>query len=158
MGKLKLGIIITAVLFFGILIGSAGSKSSSTGKVKQSLEEGFKEGAKQSTSQSEEEKLKEQSEPLKKAGKVEVKSHSKRANSYGGYKVIGEVINNGQKSASNIRITATFYDADGGVVATESDHAGDTWDVPLQPGKTAPFEIVESETDFDHYKLDVVWD
>ena len=78
---------------------------------------------------------------------------------YGTTSIVGEVINNGNDSATYVKVLATFYNASNEVVDTSFTYAGDTASTPLQKGKTAPFEIILlNKTKFDHYKIDVSWD
>lgn len=92
------------------------------------------------------------------AGKVEVKSEKKKID-IGYTKIVGEVINNTEKPVENVKITATFYDADGEVIATNFTYAGDTTNTPLEKGKTTPFEVSSypDKINADSYKLDVTW-
>ena len=93
----------------------------------------------------------------KPAGKVEVKSHTPK-NEYGYPSIVGEVVNNTGQPVSFVKVTATFYDAAGKVVATNFTYAGDTAGTPLQPGATTPFEITDSsKSNYSNYKLDVTW-
>ena len=95
----------------------------------------------------------------KELGKVEVKSHKRTSNGYGGAQIVGEVINKTQNYVQNIKVIATLYDDKGEVVGSEDAHAGNTWDTPLEINKTAPFDInPDKNIVFDTYKLDVFWD
>ena len=89
---------------------------------------------------------------------VSVVSSKQKNTSYGATSIVGEVINNGSDVANDVKVTATFYDANNGVVDTNFTYAGDTSNTGLQKDKTAPFEInLLDKTKFDHYKLDVSW-
>lgn len=153
-GKLKLGIIIFVTFILGVLIGSGGSKSSTTGVT--SVE---KEEIKQTTTQSEKEKTPEnQLQPVEEEGKVEVKSHSKKMDS--GYtKIVGEVINNTSSPVEFVKVTATFYDPESEVLGSGFTYAGDTSSTPLETAATTPFEVSSYPDEFnaDSYKLDVTW-
>lgn len=95
---------------------------------------------------------------LKNLANVSVVSSKQKNTSYGSTSIVGEVINNGNDSATFVKVTATFYDANNEVVDTNFTYAGDTAGTALQKGKTAPFEILLiNKTKFDHYKLDVSW-
>lgn len=91
-------------------------------------------------------------------GKVEVKSESKILDS--DYtKIVGEVINKTSKSVTYVKITATFYDENKKVIATNFVYAGDTDSTPLEPQSTTPFELSSypEKVHADSYKLDVSW-
>ncbi len=91
------------------------------------------------------------------AGKVEVKSHNKTIE-YGYPKIVGEVINNTNQPVSFVKVTATYYDAQGKVVGTDFTYAGDTASTPLAPNLTAPFEVTHlGALNYNNYKLDVNW-
>lgn len=94
----------------------------------------------------------------KSKGKVEVKSEQLKTN-YGWKTIVGEVINNTNKGASYVKVTATYYDIDGKVTGTSFTYAGDTPNTPLAVSATAPFEVTARDKDIviDHYKLDVNW-
>jgi hypothetical protein len=95
--------------------------------------------------------------PTTSKGKVEVKSHS-RTIEYGYPKVVGEVVNNTSKTASFVKVTATYYDAQGKVVGTDFTYAGDTASTPLEQNLTAPFQVTHlGALDYATYKLDVSW-
>ncbi|OGD93184.1 hypothetical protein A2697_01380 [Candidatus Curtissbacteria bacterium RIFCSPHIGHO2_01_FULL_41_44] len=153
MSKLKLGAIIFITFIVGVGIGSAASKSSTTGKVSSDN----KEEIQQSTVQGGGNALPLAQATPESGGKVVVKSHNKRIE-YGYPKIVGEVVNNTASSASFVQVTATFYDSKGEVVGTDFTYASDTASTPLAPQATAPFEITASQgLTFDNYKLDVTW-
>jgi hypothetical protein len=97
-------------------------------------------------------------EELESINKVEIKSHTQKIDR--GYpKIVGEVINNINRSVTYVKIIATFYDSEGVVVGTDFTFAGDTTSTPLEPNQTTPFEVRgEKGLTFDSYKLDVTWD
>lgn len=147
MGKVKLGVLLIITFFFGVIVGSAGSRTSTVNST---------DAVKQYTTNSNTAPTKE--EPTKATGKVEVKSHTKRVD-YGYPKIVGEVVNNTTAPATFVKVIATFYDAEGKVVGTSFSYAGDTSSTPLQVEATTPFEITDtSKSNFDHYKLDVSWE
>lgn len=88
--------------------------------------------------------------------KVEVVTHSVQSTDFGSKYIVGEVINNGEKEASFVKVTATLYDKEGAVVGTEFTYAGDTSSTALQPQMKVPFKIYVDST-FDNYKLDITW-
>jgi len=96
-------------------------------------------------------------EAEKPKGKVEVKSDALKTQ-YGYKHIVGEVVNNTDRDASFIKVTATYYDKDGKVTGTDSTYAGD-FNTPLAPTLTAPFDVGSLDTSLvvDHYKLDVTW-
>jgi hypothetical protein len=159
MGKLKQSIIYFVVFLVGVGVGSMGSKSSTTGRVPVENEE-----VKQSTIDSNKptESIKQiivenTPKPTIEIGKVEVKSH-KKTTEYGYSAIVGEVMNNTQRPASFVKVTATYYDKNNEVAGTDFTYAGDTGSTPLQIGSTTPFKIVDTnKTVFDSYKLDVTW-
>lgn len=138
---------IWTVIFVVIIIGmfaSSGNKNSST----------YTPPVKSSTTTS----TNETSVPTVTAGKVDVKSEKKKTE-YGYTKIVGEVINNTSKPVEFVKVTATFYDASGGVIATGFTYAGDTASTQLEPGKTTPFEVSSfpDKSTPASYKLDVNW-
>lgn len=88
--------------------------------------------------------------------KVEVVTHSVKSTTYGSKHIVGEVINNGEKEASFVKVTATLYDKNETVVDTNYTYAGDTSSTALQSQMKVPFKII-IDSDFDHYKLDITW-
>ena len=97
--------------------------------------------------------------PAKQEAKVEVVSKNEKKSQYGGASsIVGEVVNNGDADASFVKITATYYDANGEVVDTGFTYAGNTPDVALKPTMKAPFELVRMENiKYATYKLDISW-
>lgn len=133
--------VLTAILvlvIIGIIYGSGGSKNSSTYTPTNKIETPT---------------------PTIEVGKVEVKSETKKISSIGYTEIVGEVINNTEKPVESVKITVTFYDADGGVIATNFTYAGDTTNTPLEKSKTTPFEVSSypDKIKADSYKLDVTW-
>lgn len=84
---------------------------------------------------------------------MKVVQHRDFVNRIGTYHVVGEVQNLGPQHARDIRITATFYNASGGIVGTGSTSA----DVgTLRPGEEAPFDVFDMNAkDISTYKLTV---
>lgn len=141
MSKLKLILLIVVVFLFGVFVGTSGSSSSTT-----------------RTSSTTEVETQQEQKPTSQQGKVDVKSQVKRFD--GGYtKVVGEVVNNTNAPVTYVKVTATFYNLNKEVIATNFTYAGDTADTPLQPGSTAPFEVTSypDTINADSYKLDVTW-
>lgn len=160
MGKTKQIIIYLAIFFFGVVVGSIGNNSSSTGKVPVKTE-----GYKQSTVESNKPTdiiitravVEISPQPTVAVGKVEVKSHRKTAE-FGYPTIVGEVVNNAGRPASFVKVTATYYDKSNEVVGTDFTFAGDTGSTPLQNGSTTPFKVTDTnKTSYDSYKLDVTW-
>ncbi len=92
--------------------------------------------------------------------KVEVISHKVKNERAGYSAIVGEVKNTGNIPVSFVKVTVTYYDKNNEVTDTDFVYAGDTAEVALQPGKTAPFKVIVDNgvTKFDHYKLDVTWE
>jgi len=74
----------------------------------------------------------------------------------GYYRVVGEVVNIGDKNIRYVKVNATFYNIGNTVIANRSSYA--MLDV-LLPGRKAPFEIVlgnkTASALVDHYSLNV---
>lgn len=141
--KVKTGVIIVVTLIIGIMIGSSGNGSTTSST-----------SIKQSSSGS----IETATESPKPLGKVEVKSHNQRMD-IGYAKVVGEVVNNTGRNVESVKVTATFYDKDNAVIATNFTYVGETTSTPLEPELTAPFEVSSypAKINPDHYKLDVTW-
>lgn len=161
MNRLKLGIILVVVFFSGIGVGSIVSGGRSSTK---SVSNGDKEIEKSTTRENSadevvEEVTAESMQLEKNMGRVEVKSQTKRVMGIGTTDVVGEVVNNTQNDVMSIKVTATFYDAEGKVVATNATYAGETTEVPLPAGATAPFDVSSypNRINADSVKLDVTW-
>jgi len=139
--KHKILTVILALILIGI-ISSSGNKKSST-----------YETPKVSTTTSENTPM-----PTRSAGKVEVKSERKKMD-IGYTQIVGEVVNNTSISVDYVKVTATFYDAEGKVISTGDTFAGDTTSTPLEPDKTTPFEVSSYPDKINaiSYKLDVTW-
>lgn len=147
---------LLGLIAFMMIISAIGGKSSTTDKV-NSTSDKVKQSTVESSSTPSSTTPTPATEAAQQSGKVEVKSHKKQIN-YGYPTIVGEVINNSQKSATYVQVTATYYDDKGGVVGTDFTYAGDTADTPLKPGSTAPFKITDiNKSAFDSYKLDVTW-
>jgi hypothetical protein len=89
---------------------------------------------------------------------VSILSHSGWLDSLGYYHVSGEVENVGDAPASFVKVTATFYDSAGIVVATSFTYT--TLSV-LLPGRKSPFEVLLVDTTqaakVHHYSLSVTF-
>ena len=88
---------------------------------------------------------------------IEVVSHTSYLESTEGlFTIIGEIQNIGDQPATNVYITATYYNADNEVI---SDLGGPIVDLDvLLPGRKSPFGSTDLTTDpqlIDHYSLDV---
>lgn len=155
MSKLKLGVIIFVSFIIGVWVGTLGSNSSTTGKISNDNKEDIRQTTVQSGSDNPSASPKSSPES---AGKVEVKSQTKRMD-IGYTEVVGEVINNTQNAVSSVKVTATFYDAGGKVIATGIVYAGDTTNTPLAAGATTPFNVSSypDKINADSFKLDVTW-
>lgn len=142
---------LVIVLFFVGIVGSVSKSSTGMYTVNSNTQQ-----PKSSTTSSN--VTGTQPEPATKAGKVEVKSQTKKSDTYN--TVVGEVVNNTEESVSYVDVTVTYYDEKGVVVATGFTYAGNTADTPLAPGATAPFEVTSFPDDtikVSTYKLDVTW-
>lgn len=156
MSKLKIGFLVVGTLIVGIVIGSIGRNSSTTGNISSDSNEKIQ----QSTVQSGNGNISSSPQPSQKsAGKVEVKSQTKRIGNTGNTEVVGEIINNTQNPVTWVKVTATFYDLKGVVVATNFTYVGDTDEIPLAVGATAPFNVSSypDKINADSFKLDVTW-
>jgi len=89
---------------------------------------------------------------------IDILSHSGWLDSSGYYHVSGEVKNVGDTPARFIKVTATFYDSTGTVVATSFTFS--TLSV-LLPGRKSPFEVLLLDTTqaakVHHYSLSVTF-
>lgn len=157
MSKLKIGLLVAGALIVGIIIGASGGNSSTTGKVSSNNKEKVQQSTVKSEGNSNSETPSPNTTP-KPTGKVEVKSQTKRMD-IGYTEVVGEVINNTQSTVSSVKVTATFYDAGGKVIATGIVYAGDTTNTPLAIGATTPFNVSSypDKINADSFKLDVTW-
>jgi hypothetical protein len=54
------------------------------------------------------------------------------------HEIVGEVKNEGTKRVTDVEVVCTYYDAEGKVIATETDYL---FDVSLSAGDTAPFKL-----------------
>lgn len=156
MSKLKIGLLIVGALIVGVFIGSSGKNSSTTGKVSSDRNEKSQQSTAQSGSNNS--SISPQPSP-ESAGKVEVKSQTKRIGVTGNTEVVGEVINNTQNPVTWVKVRATFYDLKGIVVGTNFTYVGDTDQIPLAVGATSPFNISSypDKINADSFKLDVTW-
>jgi hypothetical protein len=70
------------------------------------------------------------------------------------HEIVGEVKNEGTKRVTDVEVVCTYYDAEGKVIATETDYL---FDVSLSAGDTAPFKLwlFPSELRPSSYKLQV---
>lgn len=161
MNKLKIGILLVIVFFVGIGVGSIISGGKSSTKSVSSGEKETRQSTTSGNSKSENagETVAGPTQMEKDRGKVEVKSQTKRIASTGTTDIVGEVINKTQNDAMWIKVTATFYDASGNVIATNDTYAGDTTETPLSVGMTAPFNVSSypDKINADSFKLDVTW-
>ena len=73
-------------------------------------------------------------------------------------KIVGEVLNNGTSTAEFVKITASFYDANGLLVGTEMTYADPS---TIEPGSKSPFEIYVSsdsiKEDGENYEFTLQW-
>lgn len=73
-------------------------------------------------------------------------------------KIVGEVLNNGTSTADFVKITASFYDANGLLVGTEMSYADP---YTIEPGSKSPFEIIVSsdaiKEDGENYEFTLQW-
>lgn len=92
------------------------------------------------------------------ATNVSILSHTGYLDSLGYYHVIGEVQNTGDQAVNFVKITATFYDSNDVVVATEFTYT--MVDVIL-PNRKSPFDIILADAvqsaKVDHYSLTVTF-
>ena len=91
--------------------------------------------------------------------KVEITSHNVQTiegdYSHTIYKtIIGEVKNNGERTANGVKVIATLYDANNRIVGSEYNYAEIT---DLKVGQISPFKIANIETNFQTYKLQADW-
>lgn len=151
MSNQKIALMVGVALIIGIIIGVGVSSSSTKSNTDQ-------KEIQQSTVQEQSGNV-SASPPQKSAGKVEVKSQTRRVGMTGLTEIVGEVINNTQNEVKWVQVMATFYDAQGKVIATNETYAGDTTDTPLAVGATAPFEVTSypNKIDAASFKLDVTW-
>jgi hypothetical protein len=73
-----------------------------------------------------------------------VLSHSLYRDSWDDPYLVGEVLNNTGSNVNDVEINVTFYNAEGGVVGTDSTSAyigGWSWEPSLAPGQKSPFRI-----------------
>lgn len=86
----------------------------------------------------------------------EILSHASSIDSWGYYKIVGEVQNTGSRDAESVDVVGTFYDSSGTVVATRTGYISQ--DI-LAAGDVAPFDIwIWDETQaalIDSYNLQV---
>ena len=62
--------------------------------------------------------------------------------STGSLHIVGEVINESYQPVRFVKITATFYDANNGVIGTDFTYTSPS---TLQPGQKAPFDMIITE-------------
>ena len=62
--------------------------------------------------------------------------------STGSLHIVGEVINESYQPVRFVEITATFYDANNGVIGTDFTYTSPS---TLQPGQKAPFDMIITE-------------
>jgi hypothetical protein len=90
------------------------------------------------------------------ASQVEIVSHSSYIEEYDYFTVAGEVFNTGDKYATDVEISATFYDSANDVLGTGSGRSFLSY---LLPGRKSPFRFVFLDAaqaeQVDHYILDV---
>ena len=77
-------------------------------------------------------------------------SENNYVDSYGSLHIVGEVINESYEPMNSVQVTATYYDANNGVVGTSSDYTSPS---SLQPGQRAPFDITASERTMPTYLI-----
>lgn len=77
-------------------------------------------------------------------------SENNYLDSYGTLHIVGEVINESYEPMNSVQVTATFYDANNGVVGTSFDYTSPS---SLQPGQRAPFDITASERTMPTYLI-----
>jgi len=83
-------------------------------------------------------------------------SHSTYVDTYGYFRVIGEVENIGKSNTEKNKITVTFYDEQGTLGLTG---AGDCYLEIMKPGERSPFEIVfPSPPELKNYRLTAEWE
>ena len=68
--------------------------------------------------------------------------------------IVGEVKNNGERTANGVKVIATLYDANNQIVGTEYTYAEIS---DLKVGQVSPFKIADIDTTFQTYKLQVDW-
>jgi hypothetical protein len=61
---------------------------------------------------------------------------------YNGNNLEGEVMNNGTSVAKSVKVSASFYDVNGDIVATEYSYADPS---TIKPGDKSPFKIYTSD-------------
>jgi hypothetical protein len=69
---------------------------------------------------------------------LNILSHAPRTDSYGYYKIVGEVRNTGGATVEYIKLVATYYDSAGNVMGTDFTY---TELDQLGAGQTSPFEV-----------------
>lgn len=86
--------------------------------------------------------------------KLRVKSHSTHVDDYGYRYITGEVENTGNAPTGTFgaKVTAIIYNDQDTVIDTDSDYTDD----PIEPGATAPFEIMlKNPSGYSYYRLEV---
>ena len=68
--------------------------------------------------------------------------------------IIGEVKNNGDRTANGVKIIATLYDGSNQIVGSEYAYAEIS---DLKISQVSPFKMTDIETNFQTYKLQVDW-
>ena len=71
-----------------------------------------------------------------------IEEGEQREAEFGGYEVIGQVTNGGTRNTEYVKVTATFYDENGGVIDTDYTYTDPS---DLAAGQSAPFEIRTSD-------------
>lgn len=73
-----------------------------------------------------------------------IEQGEQRINDFGWYEIVGEVVNGGSEATEFVKVVATFYDEAGQVIGTDFTYTDPS---DLAAGRSAPFEITESDED-----------
>lgn len=94
--------------------------------------------------------------PVRAVSEVDILTHKGFLYYDGFYHVVGEVENTGEQAVNSMKITATFYDSDDAMIATEFNY---TCINVLLPKRKSPFEVIVANTTqaekVHHYSLTV---
>jgi hypothetical protein len=94
------------------------------------------------------------------AAEIEIVSHSSYIETYGYYRIVGEVQNVGDEMVRNVEIAQTYYDTEGAVIGTSAENSSgvEVSLTNLYPGRKSPFAYTfyGNASLVDHYSLAVV--
>ncbi|MCW4040132.1 MAG: FxLYD domain-containing protein [Candidatus Bathyarchaeota archaeon] len=94
------------------------------------------------------------------AAEIEIVSHSSYIETYGYYRIVGEVQNVGDQMVRDVEISQTYYNAEDAVIGTSAENSSGVQVslTNLYPGRKSPFAYTfyGNASLVDHYSLAVV--